>query len=68
MLDEYIHNNKYIHYIMEVLSTDIIIYLVESFLNDYDKVQLMSITKEYYALRFKFMFNDMVEYGLVNNL
>ena len=68
MLYEYIHNNKYIHYIMEVLSTDIIVYLVESFLGDFVKTQLMAINKGYYSLRFKFTFNNVIDFKLVNHL
>ena len=61
-------NNKYIHYIMEVLSTDIIIYLVEAFLYDFDKTQLMAISKGYYSLRFKLTFNNKINCNLVTHL
>ena len=53
---------------MEVLAADVIIYLAELFLSDFDKIQLMMINKEYYELRFKFTFNDKVKYKLVNHL
>jgi len=53
---------------MEVLSTDIIVYLVESFLGDFVKTQLMAINKGYYSLRFKFTFNNVIDFKLVNHL
>ena len=65
MLNEYIHYNKYIHYIMEVLTTDIIVYLTDSFLSDYEKTQFMAISKEYYSLRFKLTFNNKIGCKLV---
>jgi len=50
------------------METDIIVYLAVSYLDDYDKIQLMMITKKYYSLRFKFTFNNKVKYSLVEYL
>ena len=68
MLDEYIYYYEYIHHIMEVLTTDIIVYLVETFLDDFDKTQLMVISKGYYSLRFKLMFNNEIQHKLIGHL
>ena len=51
-----------------ILSIDIFIYLAESFLDDYDKTKLIATTKEYYALRFKFTFNNIVKYKMIHSV
>jgi len=53
---------------METLISDIILYLGELFLSDYDKVQLMAISKEYYSLRFKLTFNNAMKHKLIESL
>jgi len=53
---------------MKMLTTDIIVYLMESFLDDFDKTQLMAISKKYYSLRSKFTFNNKINCKLATHL